>query len=37
MLLTNTPACLIKQAGTLVSNIDEVIEVLEKIYDKYDN
>ena len=28
---------LIKQSGVLVSNIDEVIEVLEKVYDKYDN
>ena len=28
---------LIKQAGVLVSNIDEVIEVLANVYDKYDN
>lgn len=28
---------LIKQAGVLVSNIDEVIEELYKIYKKYDN
>ena len=28
---------LIKQAGTLVYSIEEVIEVLESIYDQYDN
>ena len=28
---------LIKQAGTLVYSIEEVIEVLKRIYDKYDN
>lgn len=28
---------LIKQAGVLVSNIDEVIEELARVYDKYDN
>ena len=28
---------LIKQAGILVSNIDEVIEELFKVYKKYDN
>ena len=28
---------LIKQAGVLVSNIDEVIDVLTKVYDKYNN
>ena len=28
---------LIKQAGTLVYSIEEVIDILEKIYDKYDN
>lgn len=28
---------LIKQAGVLVSNIDEVLEVLGDIYEKYDN
>jgi hypothetical protein len=28
---------LIKQAGTLVSNIDEVIDELARVYDKYNN
>ena len=28
---------LIKQAGTLVYSIEEVIEILKNIYDKYDN
>ena len=28
---------LIKQAGVLVSNIDEAIEELARVYDKYDN
>ena len=28
---------LIKQAGILVSNIDEAIEELARVYDKYDN